>query len=196
MNKIKRTGWGSEIRATDREGKQIITGHAAMFDKLSQNLGGFVEKIARGAFAESISKRDVVALWSHNIDLVLGRVSNKSLRVYEDDEGLAFELELPDTTLGRDAYKSIERGDVRGMSFGFSVQEQEWARGAEGQPHTRTLKKIDLFEISPTAFPAYDATDVSVRDAEGLLKELESQWAKEGDLWKRQSELEAWRPSI
>lgn len=198
MKKESRAGWGGvEFRAEEAEGRMVIRGHAAVFEKFSQDLGRFREKIAKGAFVDSIAKRDVRALWSHNIDLVLGRTGNKSLRLWEDDFGLAFELEMPNTTLGKDSFVSVQRGDVSAMSFGFSVLEEEWKRGEDGAPHERTLKKIELFEISPVAFPAYEQTEVSVRDMDGIIKELESKWEMETNgLWKKQEEVEAWRPKI
>lgn len=200
MKEERRTSWGGiELRAENRDGVRVIRGHAAVFEKYSQNLGGFVEKIAKGAFIESLNSKDIRAIWSHNVDLPLGRTSNKTLKLWEDDFGLAFELELPDTTLGRDGYTSIERGDVNAMSFGFSVIEDEWKRGESGKPHERTLRKIDLFEISPVVFPAYEQTQVSTRSAK-RVEELEREWAKEenknSELLKKQEELEAWRPKI
>lgn len=155
-----------------------ISGYAAVFNSLSEDLGRFREKIAYGAFGDSI-KKDVRALWSHNPDYVLGRTTNNTLTLREDNVGLAFELSLPNTQLGRDALTSIRRKDITGMSFGFFVLEDSWQRGKGGEPHVRTLLKVDLFEVSPVAFPAYPATQVSSRTADELLKEIESKWAYE-----------------
>lgn len=171
-----------DIRAEDGDKGRILRGHAAVFEKLTQPMGWiekFREKIARGAFANSIKNDDVRALWSHNIDYVLGRTSNNTLTLREDDKGLAFDLDLPDTQWGRDAYTLIKRGDVTGMSFGFSVKADEWVKGEEGKPHIRTLKEIKLYEISPTAFPAYEQTDVSARDIDKMISDLERSWAEE-----------------
>ena len=165
-----------EVRA---DGERKIGGYAAVFEQLSQPLWGFVEKIAKGAFASSLEQDDVRALWSHNTDLVLGRTGNGTLSLREDDHGLAFDLELPDTTLGRDTYESIKRGDVTGVSFGFEVLEDSWQRKEEGAPHIRTLNKVKLYEISPTAFPAYEQTAVAVRSGEAVLKEAQERWARE-----------------
>jgi len=170
-----------ELRVEEVEGKRVIAGYAAVFNKLSVDLGGFVERISKGAFQESIKSADVRALWSHNIDMPLGRTANKTLTLTEDEHGLLFKLELPDTNVGRDAFTSIKRGDVSGMSFGFRVPAggSVWERGKESGPHTRTLLKIDLLEVSPTAFPAYPGTEVSTRDARSVLQEAEELWAKE-----------------
>lgn len=192
----RRTHVPDELRAYEAEGERTIAGHAAVFEKFSQNLGGFIEKIARGAFTESLAKRDVRALWSHNPDYILGRTGNRTLKLWEDEYGLAFELKLPDTQLGRDAFTSIARGDVSGMSFGFSVQQHEWKKSDGTGPHQRTLTKVDLFEVSPTAFPAYEATDVSVRDAHELMADLERQIGQETMAWSRLEAAEAWRPNL
>lgn len=166
-----------EIREEKKPGSVgSISGYAAVFNSLSEDLGRFREKIALGAFADSLNT-DVRALWSHSPDKILGRESNKTLTLSEDALGLRFSLDLPDTQLGRDTLTSIQRRDITGMSFGFTVKEDAWTRGKNGDPHIRTLLKVNLFEISPVAFPAYPSTQVSARDADSLLKEIETQWA-------------------
>lgn len=146
--------------------RPLITGYAAVFDELSQMMWGFREKILRGAFLESIEKNDIRFLWQHNTDQVLGRTKNGTLRAWEDDHGLAFELEPPDTQLGRDALTSIERGDVDQMSFGFrSLPDGDEWKIDEDDTLIRTLKRVDLMEISPVTWPAYPATSVGVRSA-------------------------------
>jgi HK97 family phage prohead protease len=199
MNRETRYANGaSEIRAAiSEDGERQISGYAAVFEKDSQDLGGFVERIAKGAFRESIASNDVRALWSHNSDLVLGRTGNRTLKLAEDDYGLHFSLTLPDTTLGRDAFTSIERGDVTGMSFGFSVKrdDQVWARGEAGAPHLRTLMRVNLFEVSPTAFPAYPQTAVATRDLEWFLNQ-EGNTELEEERMRELERLEAWRPRI
>ncbi len=168
---------GQEIRAEDKDGKRTIHGYAAVFDKASQPLGyfrKFIEKIERGAFSKSIENNDVRALWSHNIDLVLGRTGNNTLRLEEDSHGLKFELDLPNTNLGRDTFESISRGDVNGVSFGFNIEAEEWEfSDDEKSPDVHILKRVNLLEISPTAFPAYPDTEVSARDKDQSIVELE-----------------------
>lgn len=155
-----------------------IGGYAAVFNQLSEPLGRFREKIANGAFTDSLNS-DVRAFWNHNTDALLGRTTSKTLRIEQNDLGLAFSLDLPDTQAGRDTLTSIKRGDVSGMSFGFMVSEDSWQRGKAGEPHVRTLLKVDLYEVSPVVFPAYPQTSVGTRDMEQLLKELETKWAYE-----------------
>lgn len=167
-----------ELRTSDEDRK--ISGYAAVFEKLSENLGFNVrEKIKKGAFANSVSGGDVRAFWSHDTAQVLGRTRNGSLKLFEDDHGLGFELNLPDTQLGRDAFTVIKRGDVTGMSFGFEVKADQWERGKDGAPHIRTLLDVELFEVSPTAFPAYPQTNVGVRSLEDVIKKQEEVWEQE-----------------
>jgi len=151
---------GIELRA-DGE-KKTLRGYAAVFDKLSKPLYGFREKVKRGAFKESVKGGNIRALWNHNTDMVLGSTKNNTLRLEEDDKGLRFELDLPDTQYGRDAAVSVSRGDVDGMSFAFNVRKQEWDE-TDLANVVRTLVDVELHEVSPTAFPAYPQTKVVAR---------------------------------
>lgn len=148
-----------EIRAEESEGGKFLAGYAAVFNVLSVDLGGFREKIKPGAFAGSVGG-DVRAFWSHNPDMVLGRTKAGTLELAEDEVGLRFKLKLPNTSVGNDAYESVSRGDVTGMSFGFDTIRDEWAKG---EPPIRTLIEARLYELSPVAMPAYPQTDVAVR---------------------------------
>lgn len=156
---------GSELRAVTKEGgPSQLVGHAAVFNRLSENLGGFRERIDPGAFADTIRRDDIVAYWQHRDYGVLGRRSAGTLRLNEDAVGLAVEVDVPDTTVGRDALVSVGRGDVSQMSFRFKVerpQDETWADQA-GET-IRTLHKVRLFEVSPVTFPAYKQTAVAAR---------------------------------
>ena len=156
---------GLKIERRDGSGPRLV-GHAAVFNSLSEDLGGFREQLAPGAFTEAIEKDDVRALWNHDPNYVLGRNVSGTLRMSEDVRGLAIEIDLPDTPTIRDLVAApIERGDVSQMSFGFSVRPggQDWAKDDTGQV-VRTLKKVRLFDVSPVTYPAYRATDVAVRE--------------------------------
>lgn len=163
----------TELRVERREeGKPTkIAGYAAVFESESVDLGGFTERIAKGAFSESLAG-DIRALWNHDTNQVLGRTSAGTLRVAEDGKGLAIEIDVPDTQAGRDAVTLIERRDVTGMSFAFSVPEggDNWAK--VGGKWLRTLLKINLAEVSPCTFPAYQATEIGIRAADGAKEAL------------------------
>lgn len=155
-----------EIREDD-EGKRTLTGYAIKWEMKSVMMGWrrFREQFKRGAFTESLTNEDQLALWSHDTSKVLGRTKNGTLRLFEDEIGLRFELDLLDTTSGDDAYKTIKRGDVDGVSFGFSMLKQEWDE-ADPDNVIRTITKAKLLEISPVAFPAYPDSEVSARSSD------------------------------
>lgn len=147
-----------------------ITGHAALFNKLSEPLPGFREKIAPGAFADSIKTDDIRALFNHDANYVLGRNKAGTLKLVEDEQGLAIEIDPPNTQWAKDLQESIRRGDISQMSFGFVVQDDDWQQ-SKGKDAVRTLKTVKLFDVSPVTYPAYPQTSVKVRD---YLKSMEA----------------------
>lgn len=153
----------AELRVmTEADKPKKIAGYAARFNSMSENLGGFRERIAPGAFAASLLDADVRALWNHDANIVLGRNKSGTLRLTEDDVGLYFDCDAPDTQLIRDMVVSpIERGDVSQCSFGFYTIEDRW-ENIDGEM-IRTLLKCELLDVSPVTYPAYPETDVAVR---------------------------------
>ena len=160
--KITNSIFDAKIELRSEEDKKILKGYAVKFESLSNPLPRFREKVRRGAFINSIKKNNIRALWNHNPDLVLGSTKNGTLQLEEDDIGLKFELELPDTQAGRDAAVSVSRRDVDGMSFAFQMKKEEWDR-TDFKNVIRTLIDVDVLEISPTAFAAYPSSRVSTR---------------------------------
>lgn len=167
MDIERRTFAAEGLHIEKRDGGEVrLVGHAAVFNSLSEDLGGFREQIMAGAFTDAIEQDDVRALFNHDPNFVLGRNRSKTLRMSEDARGLAIEIKLPDTQTVRDLVVApIERGDVSQMSFGFSVKPggQDWAKDDEGRV-IRTLKKVRLFDVSPVTYPAYQQTDIAVRE--------------------------------
>lgn len=147
----------------------VLTGYAALFGSLSLDLGNFFEVIKRGAFADTLRQHEQRALYAHDDMALLGRTKNGTLSLEEDARGLKFTLQLPDTTLGRDVAALVQRGDLSQMSFGFSVAQNgdDWHR--EGSRTIRTLRKVNLSEISVVATPAYESTSVALREALAVL---------------------------
>lgn len=177
-----------EIRESDN-GKKTITGYAVKWEMKSQPLGywyRFKEQFKKGAFTETITQDDQRALWSHDTSKVLGRTKNDTLRLFEDDIGLRFELDLPDTTLGEDVYKTIKRGDVDGVSFGFKMVKEEWD---ESDPDNiiRSVTKAKLLEISPVAFPAYPDSTVSAREYDPYKEYLDKREAEKEPFFNTQN---------
>ncbi|WP_252187865.1 HK97 family phage prohead protease [Anaeromonas frigoriresistens] len=192
MSKQKETRYISieklETRATEEDNKLSISGYVVQFNKRSKVMWDFVEVVAKGAFRNSLKENVIKALWNHNHDYVLGSTKNSTLKLREDDYGLKFELDLPSNTWGKDCYESVSRGDVDGVSFGFFVREDEWEYIDDEDLYKRTLLEVDLFEISPTPFPAYEDSQASCRSFENFKTELEEKENKE--LRKRKLSLE------
>lgn len=162
---------GQDLRL-DGEGdaSRTLVGHAAVFNSLSVEMWGFQERIAPGAFADSIKDDDVRALFNHDPNLVLGRNTAGTLEMREDGKGLWIQNTLPDTQTGRDVAESVRRGDVSQMSFAFRTIDASWA--TEDGIEIRTLEKVQLFDVSPVTYPAYPTTDVSLRAFQVAIDEL------------------------
>ena len=162
----------SELRVAkpDDDTPTTIDGYAAVFNKLSEDLGGFREKIAPGAFARSIKDGDDIrALVDHDSSRLLGRTKANTLTISEDKTGLRAAITPPDTQVGRDIITSIERGDVDGMSFGFITRSDSWQMVEEEE--IRTLEDVKLLDVSPVTFPAYPDTSVAVRSLDAFRKD-------------------------
>jgi len=159
----------TELRAiTDENGLRRITGYAAVFNSLSENLGGFREKIDPGAFSKTIKTDDVRALRNHNSDYVIGRNKSGTLNLIEDDRGLKIEAIPPDAQWARDLMVSIDRGDIDQMSFGFRTISDRWE--TQNEEEIRTLVEVKLYDVSPVTFPAYPDTEVGLRSLEEWKK--------------------------
>jgi HK97 family phage prohead protease len=167
-----------EVRA---EGDGMtFTGYASVFNSPSEDLGGFVEYVAPGAFKRSLqSRNEVKLLWNHDSGEPLASLRGGTMQLVEDERGLKVTAQLPNTTRGKDIAELLRTKVIDSMSFGFNVIKDSWSR--DGQ--TRTLESVRLFEVSIVSFPAYEATTAQVRAvkpsinpdelAEALLK-LES----------------------
>ena len=154
----------------DPKNPQIV-GYASVFDSWSEELGGvfpFREKVLPGAFAESIVRDDIRALFNHDPNYVLGRNKAGTLEIAEDQKGLLVKITPPNTQWAKDLMVSINRQDITQMSFGFIVLEDVWLEG-EGTD-VRELLKVKLFDVSPVTFPAYSQTECNIRSAEEVYK--------------------------
>ena len=194
MNKETRTFSNDiEVRVND-SGQEVISGYAIVFGEPSRDLGGFIEYIDRRAM-DTADITDVVALFNHDQNMILGRTP-ATLTLTTDERGVRYDIVPPDTTAARDLKVSIARGDVRGSSFGFTVNENgdAWEKPKEkGQPWTRTItgfKKI--WDVSPVVTPAYVQTDASIaKRTLGVLKDEEERKATEAiELERAKAEME------
>jgi len=167
MEKEERRFLPLKLKIEKREDEPTkIVGYAAVFNSLSENLGGFREKIKPGAFRNALKISDTRALFNHDRNFVLGRQSAGTLKLKEDKTGLHIEIDPPDTSFARDLMVSIGRGDITQQSFGFTVKKDEW-KDLDGDEPLRTLTEVgELFDVSPVTFPAYPDTNVAVRSLE------------------------------
>lgn len=159
-----------ETREAD-EGLTLV-GHAAVFDA-PYEIWDFQEQVARGAFKKTLKEGDVAALWNHDPNVVLGRNRSGTLRLKEDEQGLLYEIDLPETQAARDLYHLVQRGDVYQSSFAFEIVKEAWdypKKGEDGLP-TRTIKEVRLYDVSPVTYPASPSTDVDVKRAVRSLAE-------------------------
>jgi HK97 family phage prohead protease len=157
------TSIGSLTTRAESNGRKVLEGRAIKYNSLSSNLGGFVERIAPGAFKSSINAKAVKFCHNHDTSRVLGSMKSGTLTVRDDSGGLNFCCYLPDSAA--DVWESINRRDTEGVSFGFQSIDDDWEPGLD--PETgertsiRTVKSGRLHELSTTAWPAYPQTDVS-----------------------------------
>lgn len=162
----------TEIRAETEGETRRIVGYAALFNTRSQDLGGFTEIIAPGAFRKALEKSDIRSLFNHDPNLVLGRTKAGTLRVTEDERGLRIENDLPDTQVARDLEENMRVGNVDQMSFAFRVlkEGQKWEH-RDGVLF-RTITEVDeLYDVSPVTYPAYADTTVALRSMESWAAE-------------------------
>jgi len=161
-----------ELRVDDGDQRRL-TGYAAKFGKWSEDLGGFREKIAKGAFAD-VLRDDVRCLKNHDPNLILGRTTSGTLKIEENSVGLRFTADLPDTTTGRDTAEEVRRGDISGCSFSFRVLEDDWKYLEDGSIERTILRFKALYDVGPVTYPAYPDTSVAARSLEAFRKTHET----------------------
>ena len=186
-NKTEKRFFNIETRISKRAKKNIVTGHAAIFGQLSEDLGGFKEKIKVGAF-DGVLKNDVRAFFNHDPNFLLARTTSGTLKLAVDKMGLSYSFEVPDTTAGRDLVISMERGDITQSSFAFMVEKDSWSE-QDGQ-EIRTIEKVGrLFDVSPVSIPAYpQANDLVVAKRSRMTYKDKTKIRKENE-WQKQTDL-------
>ena len=147
-----------ELRSNGDGGRTLVA-YAAVFGAESRDLGGFTEEVRAGAFTKTLAEADVRAVVNHDPSQLLGRNRAGTLRMMEDSYGLRYEVDLPDTTHGRDLATSVERGDITGSSFKFAAVRQDWDRTEGRDLPLRSLVEVRLADVGPVTFPAYEATE-------------------------------------
>ena len=175
------TDAGELVVETRSDGRAAIVGYAAVYNRLSLDLGGFKEEILPGAFDRILAKRgkDVVALFNHDSNIVLGRSSSGTLELSSDDKGLRYVVTPPVSRA--DVLELIQRRDVRGSSFSFTVDpKNESFRTAEDGKAVRQIREVSgLYDVGPVLVPAYPQTSagVAMRSYEAWLASQSEQAA-------------------
>lgn len=153
-----------------------LVGVAIAYGTRSQDLGGFVEIIEPGAFSKHLATNpDCRALYEHDKKDLLGRTTSGTLKLSDSPQGLAVEIDPPATRAGSDCVELVRRGDLSGMSFGFSVVRDHWDMKAK--PPVRRVIEARLHEVTITSNPAYLTSAIALRCAAGaLMNATEKAW--------------------
>jgi hypothetical protein len=162
----------AEIRMENIDGRDRLTGYAAVYNRLSQDLGGFVERIKPGAFDAVLANQpDVIAAFNHDPSQLLGRTRSGTLQLISDERGLKYMIDLPTTRA--DIAELVKRGDLRGSSFAFSIQQGGDKYAIEDGVQVRTIYRFqNLFDVGPVTNPAYLDTTVAMRSLEAARQAL------------------------
>lgn len=165
--------YNGEMRAREEDNKGIIEGYAIVYDSMT-DLGYFDEIIEAGAL-EGANLKDVRLLVNHDTTMIpLARSrnnnENSTMQLIVDKKGLfvRIKLDIENNSDARNLYSAIKRGDISGMSFMFTIDDEEWENLDSDHP-TRHIRKIaQVFEVSAVTFPAYESTEINARDKEAL----------------------------
>ena len=183
-NSMEKRLFDIETRMEEGETMNVV-GHASVYNTMSEDLGGFREIIAPGAF-DDVLENDVRALINHDGNLILARTTSGTLKLSTDEKGLKYEFDMPETSYGKDLAISMKRGDVTQSSFAFTVENDNWE--TKDGMDVRTITKVKrLFDVSPVTYPAYPDADDLVIAQRGLsvYKEKQERLKEEKDLVKR-----------
>lgn len=175
LSKLELRVLSSEIR-TDSNNDLFAEGLVNQTENWSVDLGGFKEKISKNAFRNAIDKAKISGeridfLVEHDKKKLLATTENNSLYLWEDSEGLKFRANICPTSYGKDIYELLKGGLVKHMSFGFSIVEDEWQVGNDDL-YLRTVKELELVEISAVRNPAYLQSAVQARGIELVQVEI------------------------
>lgn len=158
---VEQRAYDGEIKAAEES--RTVEGYASVFNSMSEDLG-FREVILPGAFS-NVLDNDVRALYNHDSNYLLARTTSGTLELKEDEKGLYYRFEMPNTSYGNDMLELFRRGDLTQSSFGFTVEKDNW-RMEDGQ-QVRYIERVgSLFDVSPVVFPAYNQASSGLRSAE------------------------------
>ena len=163
--------------------KPTVVGYGAVFNSESNDLGGFREYIAPGAFDGRLED-DVRFLVNHDANLILARTTNGTLRLSVDEKGLRYEADMPNTSTARDLMELLKNGTISQSSFAFTVEEDSWE--VKDGMNIRTIDKVSqLYDVSSVTYPAYNSASSSV-----ALRSMK-EWQEKEEAKKLEESLEA-----
>lgn len=169
-----RRSFATDFRAEARsdEGLPHLIGHASVFGVLSEDLGGWKERVWPGAFEGLLSDDGIYSLWNHNPDFIIAAVADGSLTLSEDATGLLSDSKPMNTQTIRDlVITPMQQGKIRKMSCAFDVGTADWS--VEDSWEVRNIRKFSrLYDTSPVTYPAFPQTDISARTLEVLVGSL------------------------
>lgn len=176
LQRVMRTA-STQFNTRDDDGKLAIEGYFAVFNSIYEIAPGMTESIAQGAFDNTLSG-DIRALINHDTTLVLGRTKAGTLQLRTDSHGLWGHIDInPNDTDAMNLYNRVQRGDVDQCSFGFDILNEETEYREDGSIHW-TIKEVELYEVSPCTFPAYEDTSIAARakERDEILKRRSQAW--------------------
>ena len=163
-----------ELRIEQQDDTVTLHGYVTKYNERSQFMG-FYEQVDKKAFDNTLKNdNNVFALYNHDWNKILGSTRNGTLKLETDDIGLKLTLQpKANTSFLNDARELVDSGELRGMSFGFIVKEDDW-ESRDGHD-IRTLKDVDLREVTLTAIPAYESSEVALRSYQDYIGKNEEQ---------------------
>ena len=162
-----------ELRAVGENDEMVIEGRAIVYGQ-ETDLGWFREVIDKGAATEALKKSNEFLLRNHNPDFPAARRANKTLEVWEDDEGVMIRADVSKSEAGPGLYKDVKSGLIDKMSFAFTVEDEKWEKKAEEKTELRRITAFrELFDYSGVTYPGYQQTQVQARSAEEVFKSRE-----------------------
>ena len=176
LKRVMRTA-STQFNTRDDDGKLAIEGYFAVFNSIYQIGEMMSESIAPGAFDNTLSG-DIRALINHDTTLVLGRTKAGTLQLRTDSHGLWGHIDInPNDTDAMNLYNRVQRVDVDQCSFGFDILNEETEYREDGSIHW-TIKEVELYEVSPCTFPAYEETSIAARakERDEILKRRSQAW--------------------
>lgn len=180
----------AELRAPEKESR-TVEGYAAVFNSDSEMMyGNVIERIMPGAF-DSVIDDNAVALFNHDPNLILAR-NKVNMTIKQDEKGLYYRFEAPNTTAGNDLLENLRNGNVQTSSFAFVIADEKWTYSDDrSKPSIREITKIKrLYDVSPVTYPAYPDTSVAQRNFAGVIEEKERETKSYlVDIIKRKHEL-------